>query len=79
MVQSHIVRKAFDGNSFSSDGIIVSFPIEWGGKIVIVGVEVVYAPIDYKFMLVHIWIHAMMTRVYSESQVIQFPHWGRLT
>ena len=38
--------KSFDGHSFSPHIIIVSFPIEWGGKIVTVDVEVVDAPID---------------------------------
>ena len=39
LVQSHIVRKAFDGNSFSPHGLIVSCSIEWGGKIVTVDVS----------------------------------------
>ena len=50
LVQSHTVRKAFDVNSFSPHGLIVSFPIEWGGKTIIVDAKVVDAPIDYNFL-----------------------------
>ena len=32
LVQSHTVRKAFDGHSFSPHGVIVSFLIEWVTK-----------------------------------------------
>ena len=41
LVQSHTIWKAYDGHSFSPHGLIVSFPLEWGGKIVTVDVEVV--------------------------------------
>ena len=45
----------------------MSFPIEWGGKIVIVDFEVVDVPIDYNFLLGHSWIHVMMYIVSSNS------------
>ena len=65
LVQSHIVQKSFDGHSFSPHGLIGSCVIEWGGKTVIVDIEVVDAPIDYNFVLGHSWIHAMMVIVSS--------------
>ena len=61
------MRKAIDGNSFSPHGLIVAFPIETSGKIVIVDVKVVDAPIDYNFLLGHIWIHAIMDIVSLKS------------
>ena len=76
LVQSHIVRKEFDGNSLSYHEIIVSFPIEWGGKIVTVDVEVVDAPIDYNFLLGCSWIHAMTDIVYSEFPSDSVPSLG---
>ena len=79
LVQSHVVRKAFDEHSFYPHGLIISRPIAWGGKIVTVDVEVVYAPIDYNFLLGRNWIHAMMAIISSESQVIRFPHWGKIS
>ena len=56
----------------------LSCPIEWGGKIVTVDVEVVDVPIYYNFLLGHSWIHAMIAIVSSESRVIRFPHWGNI-
>ena len=44
---SHTILKAFDGHSFSPNGLITAFPIELGGKIVQVDVEVVDTPIEY--------------------------------
>ena len=45
------MKKSFDGHSFSPHKLIVSFPIEWGGKTVTIDVEVVDAPIDYNILL----------------------------
>ena len=43
--------KAFDGNVFKWHGIVPSFPVMLGGKIVTVEVEVVNMPIDYNLLL----------------------------
>ena len=67
LVQSHTMRKEFDGHLFSPRELNVSCPIEWGGKIVIVDGEVVDAPIDYNFLLGRSCIHAMMVVVSSDS------------
>ena len=48
---SHTISKAFDGNSFPPHGVVTAFPIELGGKIVQVDVEVVDAPIYYNLLL----------------------------
>ena len=45
------ILKAFDGHLFSPHGILATFPIELGGKTVIVEVEVVNAPLDYNLLL----------------------------
>ena len=63
MKQSHTILKAFDGHSFPPHGLIMDFPIELGGKIVHVDVEVVDAPIDYNILLGCIWIQYEMTLV----------------
>ena len=63
LVQSHSMLEAFDVHSFSPHGIIVSCPIEWGGKTVTVDVKVVHAPIDYNFILGRSWIHMMIAIV----------------
>jgi hypothetical protein len=53
LAASQTILKAFDGHLFTSNGILVAFPIEIGGKIVIVEVEVVNAPLDYNLLLGH--------------------------
>ena len=53
LTASQIVLKAFDGHLFTPHGILAVFPIELGGKIVIVEVEVVNAPLDYNLLLGH--------------------------
>ena len=60
LVQSHSLRKVFDGHSFSPHELIVACPIEWGRKTVTVDVEVADVPTNYNFLLGLIWIHAMM-------------------
>ena len=53
LVVSQTVLKAFDGHVFSPHGILTAFPIELGGKIVTIEVEVVNAPLDYNLLLGH--------------------------
>ena len=51
VVPSSQLLKAFDGHTFKPHGIIPTFPVELGGKIVSVEVEVVDTPIDYNLLL----------------------------
>ena len=51
LVASQIVLKAFDGHFFTPHGILTTFPIELGGKIVTVEVEVVKTLLDYNLLL----------------------------
>ena len=78
LVQSHTVQKSFDVHSFSPHRLIISCPIDWGGKIVTMDVEVVDAPIDYNFLLGCNWIHALMAIVSLVSRVVQFLHWWNI-
>jgi hypothetical protein len=54
---------AFDGHSFHPHGILPAFPIQLGGKIVEVEVEVVDAPLDYNLLLGRNWTYAMIVVV----------------
>jgi hypothetical protein len=69
---------AFDGRSFRPHGIIPSFPVQLGGKILFVEVEVVDAPIDYNLLLGRSWTYAMQAVVATVFQVLLFPHEGRI-
>ena len=59
IVPSQSMLKAFDGHVFKPHGIVPSFPVTLGGKIVTVEVEVVDAPIDYDLLLGQSWTYAM--------------------
>jgi hypothetical protein len=52
---------AFDGQGFHPHGLLQSLPIQLGGKNVIVDVEVVDSPLDYKLLLGRIWFYAMIS------------------
>ena len=41
-------------------------------------VDVVYAFVDYNFLLGHNWIHTMMAIFSLDSEVIRFPHRGMI-
>ena len=51
LAASQTILKAFDGHLFSPHGILAAFPIELGGKIVTIEVEVVNVPLDYILLL----------------------------
>jgi hypothetical protein len=42
---------AFDGHSFQPHGIVMSFPVQLGGKTMCIEVEVVDGPLDYNLLL----------------------------
>jgi hypothetical protein len=69
---------AFDGHSFQPHGIIPSFPMQLGGKIMCVEVEVVDASLDYNLLLGRIWTYSMQAMVATVFQVFLFPHEGRI-
>lgn len=77
LVPSSQLLKAFDGHTFKPHRIIPDFLVELGGKIVLVEVEVVDAPIDYNLLLGWSWTHAMTAIVSTMFRVIFFPHEGK--
>jgi hypothetical protein len=76
--QYKTMLKAFDGHMFKPHGIITTFPIELGGKIVFVEVEVVDAPLEYNFLLGHTWFYEMIIVVWLVFRVLFFPHQGNI-
>ena len=59
LVSSLIVFKAFHGHVFKPHRILIALPIEIGGKIVSINVEVIYALLDYNILLGHTCFYAM--------------------
>ena len=70
--------KAFDGCGFKPYLILNSFPMELGGKIVSIDIEVVDAPLDYHLILSRSWFYSMTAVTSSIFRLIQFPHHGQI-
>ena len=78
MTPSGALLKDFDGHTFKPHGIVPAFPVELGGKMVTVDVEVVDAPLDYNLLLGWSWSYAMTAIVSTVVRIICFPHQGRI-
>ena len=70
--------KAFDGQGFQPYNVISTLPVELGGKIVSIQVEVVDAPLDYNLLLGRNWFYAMTAIASTVFRTAQFPHIGRI-
>jgi hypothetical protein len=76
--QSLTMLNAFDGHSFFPHGILPAFPVQLGGKMVEVDVEVVDAPLDYNLLLGRNWTYAMTAVISSIFHTLCFPHDGKI-
>ena len=72
--KSSNMLNAFDGHSFHPHGILPTFPVQLGGKMVEVEVEVVDAPLDYNLLLGHNWDYVMVVVISSVFHMLCFPH-----
>ena len=70
--------RAFDGRHCSPLGILPNFPIELGGKMVLINVVVMDGPIDCNILMGHDFIYAMSVVVSSLFRVMIFPHEGHI-
>jgi hypothetical protein len=68
----------FDGHYFHPHGIITTFPVQLGGNMVEVDVEVVDMPLDYNLLLGHNWTYAMTAVVSHFFCTLFFPHEGKI-
>jgi hypothetical protein len=76
--QSPNTLKSFEGRGLKPFGVLNALPIELEGKIVIVEVEVVNAPLNYNLLLGCICIYSMSTMVSTLFHVLHFPHQGKI-
>ena len=74
LVASPTFFKSFNGHHFNIHGIISSFWIEIGCKLVTIHIEVVDAHLDYNILLGGNWSYAMQDVISSIFSVIHFPH-----
>ena len=78
LTTSHTVLKAFDKHVFSPHGILTTFPIELGGKIVTVEVEVVNTPLDYNLLLGRSWFYPMRAVASTIYRLVHFLDQGKI-
>jgi len=71
--------KAFDGRAYTPYGILNNLPVELGGKIVEIDVEVIDGNLDYNILLGRPWIYAMTAVVSTYFRKIVFPFQGGIT
>jgi hypothetical protein len=76
--QSLTMLTYFDGRSFHSHGILPTFPVQLGGKMVEVDVEVVDAPLDYNLLLGRNWTYTMISIVSFLFRTRYFPQYGNI-
>lgn len=78
IVPSPTLLTTFDGHSHRPYGIMPTFPICSGGKVVNIKVEVTDANLDYNLLLGRNWIYEMDAVVSTLFHVICFPHEGKI-
>lgn len=78
VVLSSTLLLAFDGHSHRPHGIIPTFPICVGGKVLNIEVEIIDENLDYNLLLGKNWIYEMDSIVSSLFCILYFPHEGRI-
>jgi hypothetical protein len=76
--QSPTMLTTFDGRSFHPHGILPTFPVQLGGKMVEVDVEVVDVPLNYNLLLGCNWTYSMTAVVLFVFCTLYFPHDGKV-
>jgi hypothetical protein len=76
--QSSTMLTPFDSCSFRPHDILPTFPVQLGGKMVEVDVEVVDAPVNYNLLLGRNWTYAMTAIISSSFHTLCFPHDGKI-
>jgi len=77
-IPSPTLLTTFDGHSHRPHGIIPTFLVCVGGKVVNIKVEIVDANMDYNLLLGRNWIYEMDAIVSSLFHILYFPHEGRI-
>lgn len=78
LAMSNMNLQDFDRHNFVPKGVLPKFPIELGGKIVYVYVEVVDTSLDYNLLLGYSWFYAMTTIVLYGFHLLCFPREGKI-
>jgi hypothetical protein len=78
LVPSTITLRAYDCRPTSSTGICQNFPIELGGKTILIDIEVIDAHLDYNILFGRNYMYSMKAVDSSVFRTMMFPHNGKI-
>jgi hypothetical protein len=78
LIPSTITLRAYDGRPSSPEGLFQNFPIELGGKTILIDIEVIDAPLDYNILFGRSYMYAMKEVASSVFGMMMFPHNGKI-
>nr|KUM45854.1 hypothetical protein ABT39_MTgene2208 [Picea glauca] len=71
------ILRAYDGFISQPEGLYQNVPIELEGKMVLIDIEVVDAPLDYNILLGRSYMYAMKAVSSLVFRTMMFPHAGK--
>jgi hypothetical protein len=74
LVPSSITLRDYDDRSSSPDGLFKNFPVEFGGKSILIDIEVINASLDYNILFRRSYMYAMKAVSSSMFHTMMFPH-----
>jgi hypothetical protein len=73
LVPSAITLRDYDGRPSSPEGIFQNVPVELGGKIILIDIEVIDAPLDYNILFGRSYMYSMKVVSSSMFHMMIFP------
>ena len=77
LTPSTITLRAYDGFLSQPEGLYQNVPIELEGKMVLIDIKVVDAPLDYNILLGRSYMYAMKAVSSLVFRTMMFPHAGK--
>jgi hypothetical protein len=78
LVPFSITLRAYDGRPSSPEGLFQNFPIELGGKTILIDIEVIDAPLDYNILFGCSYMYDMKVVASFLFRTMMFPHNGKI-
>jgi hypothetical protein len=78
LVPSAITLRDYDGRPSSLEGFFQNFPVELGGKTILIDIEVINAPLDYNILFGCSYMYYMKEVSSSMFCTMMFPHNGKI-
>jgi hypothetical protein len=78
LIPSAITLRAYDGHPSQPEGLYQNVPIELGGKMILIDIKVIDAPLDYNILFGCSYMYAMKFMASSVFHTMLFPHNGKI-